>query len=348
MGYFRDNIARIEGYTPGFQPKEPGFVKLNTNENPYPPSPRVVEALRAACGDDLRKYPPPLADAFREQAADMLGVRPENIMCGFGSDDLLRIAVMATCEPGDLVAFPYPSYSLYDVLADIQGARVEVVEFPEDFSLPAGLALTGARLVMVPNPNAPSGTLIPQADLEALAGAMDGLLLIDEAYVDFSEWNCMALATRCPNVIVTRTLSKAYALAGLRFGFAVADAAIIDELTKVKDSYNVSALALAGAGAALGDQDWLAETLARIKRTRAALMGGLEELGFFCWPSQSNFVLARAPQGKSAEDIFNALFERKVLVRYFKKRRLDDCLRITVGTDQETDALLDALKQILA
>jgi len=348
MSYLRPNIDAMAGYEPGFQPKEPGFIKLNTNENPYPPSPGVIEAMRAACGEGIRKYPDPLADAFRTRAAELLGTRPECILCGFGSDDLLTIAVRAFCGEGDAMAFPCPTYSLFEVLARIQNARAVPVDFPEDYSLPPALKETGARLTLLANPNAPSGTTVPFEDVEGLARALKGVLLVDEAYVDFAEWNCLDLARTCPNVVVTRTLSKSYSFAGARFGYAVAHEDLIAGMMKVKDSYNVSAPALAGAVAAIEDQEWLARNVARIKRTRRALIEGLERLGFSCWPSQSNFVLARVPPGQDAERVFGELFRRKILVRYFKAPRLDDCLRITVGTDEEIGALLDALRAILA
>ena len=338
----------MEGYSPGFQPREAGFIKLNTNENPYPPSPRVIEAVQEACGEAIRKYPDPMADAFRTKAAEVLGTKPERILCGFGSDDLLNIAVRSFCSEGDAVAFPSPTYSLYEVLAQIQGARSVSVEFPEDYSLPAGLAEVEARLVLLANPNAPSGTMIPREDVERLAKATSGVLLVDEAYVDFADWNCLELANSCENVVVARTLSKSYSLAGLRFGYAVAHEELIDGMMKVKDSYNVSAPAIAGAAAAIADQDWLARNVERIKATRANLVRGLEELRCFCWPSQANFVLVRMPEGHGAERVYEELFRRKILVRYFKAPRLDDCLRITVGTDEEIEALLDALREILA
>ena len=347
MGYFRDNIERMSGYAPGFQPKEPDFIKLNTNENPYPPSPRAVEAMREACGESIRKYPDPVAEAFRRQAAALLGTAPERIITGFGSDDILTIAVRSFCGEGDVLACPYPSYSLYCVLAEIQGARCEVVEFPDDFSLPMRLAEVDARLVLIPNPNAPSGTLVPAEDMGRLADALDGVLLIDEAYVDFADWNCMNLVERYPNVIVSRTVSKSYSLAGLRLGFAVAHESLIEGMMKVKDSYNVSAPAIAGGAAALADQEWLRRNVGRIRATRGRLIEELERMGWRCWPSHANFVLARVPEGVQAEAVFNALFERKILVRYFKQRRLDDCLRISIGTDQEIDALLDALREII-
>ena len=347
MSYLRDNIERLEPYTPGYQPGEPGFIKLNTNENPYPPSPRVLEALRGACGEDIRKYPDPLATGFRVKAAEVLGTKPARVICGFGSDDLLNIAVRTFCGEGDVVAFPYPTYSLYEVLAQIQNVRAVSIEFPEDFSLPGGLAEARARLVMISNPNAPSGTMIEGERLAELARKIEGVLLVDEAYVDFAEWNCLELANTMPNVIVTRTLSKSHSLAGLRFGYAVASEKLVEGMMKVKDSYNVSRPALAGATAAIADQAWLAQTTARLKRTRERLVAQLKKMRFFCWPSQANFVLARVPPGKDAAQVYEELFSRKILVRYFKRRRLEDCLRISIGTDDEIDALLAAMRDIL-
>ena len=338
----------MAGYTPGFQPKEAGFIKLNTNENPFPPSPRAIERLAAVSGDQLRKYPDPLGDEFRQAAAEVLNTRPERILCGCGSDDVLTIAVRSFCGEGDTFAFPYPTYSLCEVLAQIQGARWETVEFPADFSLPEELARTGAKLVLVANPNAPSGTVVEPDRLRWLAGAIGGVLLIDEAYVDFAEQDCLKLTEEFDNVMVTRSLSKSYSLAGLRFGFAVANEVLIEGMMKVKDSYNVSGPSIATAAEAMRDQEWLRKNVSAIKANRGRLTGGLAALGFYCWPSQSNFVLTRVPEGRCAEEIYEKLYERKILVRYFKMRRLDDCLRITVGTESETDAALSALRDILA
>ena len=347
MSYFRSNIEQMGGYVPGFQPKGSGYIKLNTNENPYPPSPRALEALRQACGERLRKYPPPAADGARATIAEVFGTVPERVLCANGSDELLTLALRSFCGEGDAVAFPVPTYSLYEVLARIQGARAVQVDFPEDFSLPEGLADTGVRLALVCNPNAPSGTVVPPADLERLARSLDGVLLIDEAYVDFAEQDCLNLVGLCPNVVVTRSLSKSYSLAGLRFGFAVAQEPLIEGMMKVKDSYNVSAPAAAGAAAAILDQQWMRANAAKIKATRRRLADGLDALGFRCLPSQTNFVLARVPDGRSAATMQELLLERKILVRYFNAPRLDDSLRITVGTDQETETLLAALSEVL-
>jgi len=350
MTCFRKNIEAIEGYTPGFQPKEPGYIKLNTNESPYPPSPRVIEALRAACNEGLRKYPDPMAQAFRQKAAEVLRTRPERVLCGNGSDDVLSIALGSFCGEGDRVAFPSPTYSLYDVLVQIQGGIPVEVDFPEDYSLPEGLRDTGAKLTIVPNPNAPTGTLVPAADLSDLADALcgTGVLLIDEAYVDFAEADCLDLVQKHDNVIVARTLSKSYSLAGLRFGFAIAQEHLIEGMVKVKDSYNVDTLSIAGATAAIGDRGWLRENVGKIKATRGRLIEGLDELGFECLPSQSNFVLARVPAGRSGEQVYTRLLERKILVRYWNKPRLDNCLRISVGSDEEIATLLSALRDIVS
>jgi histidinol-phosphate aminotransferase len=348
MSYFRPNIEQMAGYEPGFQPREPGYVKLNTNESPYAPSPRVVEALKAACGEGLRKYPDPMADPLRRQAADLYGTVPERLLCGNGSDDLLNIALRSFCGEGDAVAYPSPTYSLYPTLAKLQGARGVAVPFPEDYALPAGLAETGARLTVVANPNAPTGTVLAPQRLAELAAALDGVLLVDEAYVDFAEEHCLDLVDEHANVVVLRTLSKSYSLAGLRVGLAVAQEPLIEGMTKVKDSYNLDALAIVGATAALADQEWLARNVARIKATRRRLTDGLEALGFRCYPSQANFVLARAPKPAEARSLYERLLERKILVRYFAAPRLEDCLRISVGADEEVDALLAALREILA
>lgn len=347
MSYFRADIDAMNGYTPGYQPQGKGYVKLNTNENPYPPSERVIEALREAAGPNLRKYPDPVCGAFREAAAEVLGTAPQRVLCGNGSDDLLNIALRSFCAEGDAVVFPWPTYSLYPVLARIQGARALRIDFPEDYSLPPDLASTGAPLTLLCNPNAPSGTLIPPEEVSGLADALDGVLLVDEAYVDFADANCLGLVDMHENVVVTRSLSKSYALAGLRFGYAVAQEHLIEGMMKVKDSYNVDGPAIAGATAAILDQAWLERTVGKIRKTRQHLTTELERIGLRCRPSQTNFVLARVPAPLDAAWVQEQLFERKVLVRYFDQPRLDDCLRITVGSPTDTDALLEALEEII-
>jgi len=342
MNAFRPAIRAMHGYTPGEQPQDRRYVKLNTNENPYPPSPRVAQALMQAVGAELRLYPDPVADVLRHTAAAVYDVSPEQIVVGNGSDDLLTMLVRACLGPGDRIAYPVPTYSLYDTLVALQEAEAVRLPFPSDFSLPAELGRARARLTIVCNPNSPSGTLTPTEELGRLAREVEGLLVVDEAYADFADDNALRLLRECDNVVVLRTLSKSYSLAGLRVGLAFAAPPVIAELMKVKDSYNVNRLSIVAGVAALEDQAWMQTNVARIRATRARLIAALRERGFEVADSHSNFVLARRP-GVSQRGTYEALKEGGVLVRWFGIDGLEDALRITVGTDDEVDALLAAL-----
>jgi histidinol-phosphate aminotransferase len=345
--FLRPNVRAMAGYTPGEQPRDEVFVKLNTNENPYPPSPRVLAALREALtGERLRKYPDPIGTAFREVAARLHGVEPDNILAGNGSDDLLTVVTRAFIPEGGLVVSPSPSYLLYRTMAEIQGARFQTVPFTADWRLPRPWPARRAQLTFIANPNSPSGTLVPAAELERLAHELEGPLVIDEAYVDFADEHALHLA-RLPNVIVTRTLSKSYALAGMRFGYAVAGAGLIGELIKVKDSYNCDALSLAAAAAALQDQDYLHSTRARIVATRARLTEALRGLGFDVLPSQANFVWCRRSD-RPVKPLYEELKRRRILVRYMRYEGHGDGLRVSVGTDEEIDRLLQELTRLLS
>jgi histidinol-phosphate aminotransferase len=343
----RPTVRDMHGYTPGEQPL-PGVrvVKLNTNENPYPPSPCVLDAIRSVPAHALQRYPRPMADEFRAAAARVLGVPEDAILAGNGSDDILTIVTRTFLAPGDALAYPEPTYSLYPVLARLQDARVVTVPWADGWSLPvealASLASKGARAIYLANPNAPSGTVVPVAAVEELARKFDGVLLIDEAYVDFADQNCLDLALRLPNVVVSRTLSKAYSLAGIRFGYAVARPEVVAEMVKVKDSYNCDAVSIAAAAAAIADQDYARGTWTMVRAERSRLVQGLADLGWNVLPSHANFVLATPPGGR-ARQVLAALKARGVLVRYFDTPGLDDKLRITVGTREDTDALLAAL-----
>jgi histidinol-phosphate aminotransferase len=347
MSYFRDNVAGAAGYTPGFQPKAAEVVKLNTNENPYPPSPKVMEALAAIRPEQLRRYPDPLGTTFREAAAELHGVTPHNIMCCNGGDDLLSIAVRAFCEPRRPLAYPVPTYSLYPVLAKLEDCDAIEIAFDEEFNLPAALTRTGAALTIVCNPNAPTGTCVPIEELASLARELRGVLLIDEAYVDFAEFNCASLARDFDNVIVLRTLSKGYSLAGLRFGYAIAHKDLIDGLIKVKDSYNVDAVAIALATAAIKDQAYFRQNVEKIKRERQTLTEQLRALGFAVRDSHSNFVFAQVRKG-SAADIQEQLAQRNIFVRYWNAPRISDKLRISVGVKEQNAKLIAALREIIA
>jgi len=344
---FRRNIARMQGYVPGEQPREAGFIKLNTNENPYPPSPRVRKALLAEANASLRLYPDPDATKLRRQAALTYGFDLSQVIAGNGSDDLLAMVARAFVGEGDTLCCPTPTYTLYDTLVKIQGGKVAGIPYPEDYSLPAGLAARGAKVTIVTTPNSPSGTSIPTAALADLADRLAGILVIDEAYADFAEETALSLAREKKNVIVLRTLSKSFSLAGMRVGLGFAPPAILAGMNKVRDSYNLGRLGQAAGEAALKDIGWMEKNIAKIRKTRAMLLSALPSLGFSPFPSQSNFVLAKRSRGRSAKPVYEALKRKKILVRYFDTPRLSGCLRITVGTDDEIAALLAALETML-
>jgi histidinol-phosphate aminotransferase len=347
MGYFRKNIEKVKGYEPGLQPKETDVIKLNTNENPYPPSPEVLKVLAEISPERLRKYPDPIGNEFRQAAAKINSVRCDDIMCCNGGDDLLTMAFRAFCDKNRPVAYPVPTYSLYPVLAKLQNCKAIEVAFDTEFNLPAKLSGTDAALTIVCNPNAPSGSFVSVDELASLADELSGILLVDEAYVDFAEANCTQLVTEFDNIIILRSLSKGYGLAGLRFGYAIAQPDLIKGLMKVKDSYNVDAVALTVATAAIKDQKYFTETTEKVKKARGLLIEQLRNLGFDVPQSHANFVLARCKNHK-ADIIFDKLKERRIYVRYFNLPGLDDKLRITVGTDEQNNILISALKEILS
>jgi histidinol-phosphate aminotransferase len=339
----RAAIEKMTGYTPGEQPG-PGerIIKLNTNENPLPPSPRVLEALRAIDPERLRRYPSPLSDGFRETAARVHGVAPEMVLAGNGSDEILAIAVRTFLEAGDVLAYPDPTYSLYPVLAEIGEVKVAEIPWGPGWALPAdALVASGARAIFFANPNAPSGTMVDAAAVRALAQRFSGVVLIDEAYVDFADANCLGLLD-LDNVIVTRTLSKGYSLAGLRFGYALAAPALIAQMAKVKDSYNCDALSVIAACAALEDQEHARRSWDSVRAERARLTAELTRRRFTVVPSQANFLLAAVPGGDGGA-LYRALKAKGILVRHFDKPGLRELVRITIGTPDQSDALLAAL-----
>ena len=346
---FREAIERMAPYTPGEQPR-PGqrLVKLNTNENPYPPSPGVRRAIIAEAGASLRLYPTPRADAFVAAASRLYGLPRGMILAGNGSDELLTMLFRAALGHGDRVAYALPTYSLYDTLAEIQEARVVAMPLGADYALPLeALAAEQARLTVVCSPNAPCGTAASPAALEVLARRLGrNLLAIDEAYADFAETNALALVRRHRNVIVLRTLSKSFSLAGMRLGLLFAQPPLIDNLLKVKDSYNLSRIAVAAGAQALADADWMRRNVERVKRTRAAAEERLRKMGFTVPPSSSNFVLARLA-GRDMGPVCAALRRRGVLVRHFPKSVFHDALRISIGTPAEMAVLFKALEPLI-
>lgn len=352
---FRPDVERIAGYIPGEQPQEPGWVKLNTNENPYPPSPRVVAAIQSAAAGRLNVYPDPLARRFCRVAADLFGLDSDWILPANGSDENLTILMRSFVDPGELVCYPYPSYVLYETLADIQGARCRRLRLNADFSwdhAAARPAVAEAKLVFVPNPNSPSGDRWSDEDVLAVVPPQ-GVLVLDEAYGDFADRPHRAELLQSPagrQIVITRTFSKSYSLAGIRFGFAIAHPDLIRGMRKVKDSYNCDTLAIAAAVAAIEDQDWMRRNVERIRATRNRLTGALRERGFQMTDSQANFVWVTRPAGGHRE-IYEALKRQRVLVRYmrFPEAREDggeiDGLRISIGTDEEIDRLLEAMNR---
>ncbi|WP_437675719.1 histidinol-phosphate transaminase [Sorangium sp. So ce131] len=355
MVYERDNIHRLTPYTPGEQPLVADVVKLNTNENPYPPPRAVLEAIHEVSADQLRRYPPPTAQQFRETAAKLHGLSPEQVIATNGGDELLRMAITVYCEPGGRgLGETYPTYSLYDVLAGIHGTTVSQVPLDEDWSVPEDFAAQlndrGCRLALLVNPHAPSGRLEPLDKLERVARAFRGVLLIDEAYVDFAESDAIPLldpARGLDNVLLLRTLSKGYSLAGLRFGYGLGHPRIIEALDKARDSYNTDVLSQAAAVAALRSRDEARESWKKVIAERTRLTAALAARGFTVAPSQSNFVLAAPPKGGlSAQALYRALHDRNIFVRYWDAPRIHDRLRITVGTPEQNDALLAAIADI--
>jgi histidinol-phosphate aminotransferase len=342
---FRPEIYGLAGYVPGEQPRDKRYVKLNTNENPYPPSPRVLDAIRRAATGDLRLYPDPAASELRAKAGEVYGFPPEYVLAGNGSDELLAIVLRACAGPGDRVLYPTPTYTLYETLVAIQGATADTVPFPADFRLPLErLAEQGQRLTIICNPNAPSGTLASVDEIDALARSLKGLVVIDEAYVDFASDSALRLARTHDNVLVLRTFSKSFSLCGMRVGLAFGHPDVMSQLAKVKDSYNVGRLGLVAAAAALDDYAYMQENAARVRTTRAFLSAGLQRAGFEVLPSETNFVLARR-RGENLGPLQQRLKENGVLVRYFETPALRDALRITVGTPEEVQTLLDALAE---
>jgi histidinol-phosphate aminotransferase len=289
-----------------------------------------------------------LATAFRIRAAELHGVDPDWILCGNGSDDILTIVTRAFVGTSDMIRFASPSYLLYRTLAEVQGAACDIINYNADWSLPAEFAAANdwIRLVFLANPNSPSGTMVPPESVAALADALPCPLLVDEAYVDFADTNCLALVAENEKIMVARTLSKSYALAGLRFGYLVAQPQVIRELVKVKDSYNCDALSIAGATAAIDDQAWLNETRARILATRSRMTDSLREIGFNVVDSQANFVWC-THEGTPLEPVYRALKQASVLVRYMLYPGWGDGLRITVGTDEQVDACMEQLRALV-
>lgn len=365
----RPLVRKLHAYVPGEQPKIKGLIKLNTNENPYPPSPEVLRVVKAAVDGRLRLYPNPTAERLRVKLARLHRCQPENIIVGNGSDEVLALAVRAFVEPVaaevtrrtntqsassrrrlQTVQYFTPSYSLYPVLADIHGAAKNAVPLKPDFSLPSLAELKrgkqwdfNAALTLITTPNAPSGRGYPTRKLATLCQAQRGVVVLDEAYVDFANENALNLALKHPHVLVARTFSKAYSLCFQRVGYFVGRPELIAALHKIRDSYNVNGLGQIAAEATLDDLGYYRANFRRIIATREWLNHKLTKLGFRVLPSQTNFILAKPPRF-AAKDWLLKLRERKILVRWFSAAEVSDYLRITIGTQREAVALISAVK----
>ncbi len=337
-------------YVPGEQPKMAGLIKLNTNECPYGPSPRALQAIRDATADTLRLYPDPESTALRDAIARLHRVDRSQVFVGNGSDEVLAHAFQGLLKHDAPLLFPDITYSFYPVYCGLYGIAHECVPLDEDFRVRPEDYRRTCGAIIIANPNAPTGIALSLDEIETiLRDHPDQPVVIDEAYVDFGADSAIALVGRHPNLLVVHTLSKSRALAGLRVGYAVGDAALIEALVRVKDSFNsypLDRLAEAGATAAMEDETWFRDTTARIVRSRETLVGGLERLGFQVLPSAANFVLARHPDRDGAA-LQRQLREANVLVRHFRTPRIADHLRITIGTDVECDTLLERLGTIL-
>jgi histidinol-phosphate aminotransferase len=349
MNLLRPNIANMAGYVPGFQPPDDErWIKLNTNENPYPPSPRVREEILAEVGVDgetLRKYPDPGSRRMRAAAAELYGVPVEWVIAANGSDELLNNLIRACAGEGEELGFVHPSYSYYATLAEIQGAKFRTFGLGDDLRIRDFPGCYPGKLFFLTTPNAPLGFAFPLDYIDELAQRCAGLLVVDEAYVDFAEASAMELVKKHPNVVVTRTFSKSYSLAGMRLGLAVARPEIIAALDKIRDHYHLDRLALVAATAALGDQEHLRATVAKIRTTRARFVSGLQQIGYAVIPSQANFVFATPPD-RNGKRVYEALYARKILVRHFADPVLAHGMRITIGTDAEMEATLASLRDI--
>ena len=352
--YWSDIVQQLVPYVPGEQPALAHPVKLNTNENPYPPSPRVVQAIArelGEAGETLRRYPDPLARRLRETVAAHHGLKPEQVFAGNGSDEVLAHVFQALLKHDKPLRFPDITYSFYPTYARLYDVRYEAVPVAADFSLKVDDYLGDAGCVLFPNPNAPTGRALPLADIERIVAANpSSVVVIDEAYVDFGAQSAISLIDRYPNLLVVHTASKARSLAGMRVGFAFGHASLVEALNRVKDSFNsypLDRLAQVAAQAAYEDDAYFRATCARVIASRERMTQALQRQGFDVVPSAANFIFARHP-AHDAATLAARLKDREIFVRHFKQPRIDQHLRITVGTDDECDTLVEAMRELTA
>ncbi len=350
--YWSDFVHKLVPYVPGEQPKIPNLVKLNTNENPYPPSPRAIAAMQAELGASLRRYPDPTSGALVDAVAAHFGVPRECVFVGNGSDEVLAHVFLGLFRHAEPILFPDITYSFYPVYCGLYGIDYTAVPLDESFAIRVDEYLRPNGGIIFPNPNAPTGVPLPLDDIERLVSRnVDSVVVVDEAYVDFGADSAVALTQKYPNLLVTQTLSKSRSLAGLRVGYAIGHPALIEALVRIKDSFNsypLDRLAIVGAAAAMADGDYFAQTCRAVVDSRTALVAELQALGFSVLPSAANFVFARHASCDGAE-LAQALREKAVLVRHFRSpARVAPYLRVTIGLPEENAALIAALRAILA
>ncbi len=349
MTYLRPGIAAMKGYVPGFQPDDiASWIKLNTNENSYPPSPKVVEAIIKELGTDgssLHTYPSASSGMLREVAGKLYGFDPSWVIMANGSDEVLNNLIRACAAEGEESAFVHPSYSYYATLAEIQGARVRTYGLTDDFRIANFPDRYEGKIFFLTTPNAPLGPAFSLEYIEELAQRCAGLLVLDETYADFADRDALELVKKMGNVVVTRSLSKSYALAGMRIGLAIARPGVIAALDKIRDHYNLDRLAQAACVAALLDQDYLRECCSKIRKTREWFSAELRTIGYSVIPSQGNYVFVTPPDRNGAR-VYDGLYSRKILVRHFSDPVLCHGLRISIGTQQQMERTLAVLKEI--
>lgn len=348
--FWSERIKDLVPYTPGEQPKDRAFIKLNTNENPYPPSPKVLKAIEGAAGDGLRLYPDPEATALRQAIAEYHRLKPEQVFCGNGSDEVLGLCFYAFFTPGKKVVFPDITYSFYPVYTQLFGLDYEEIPLNEDFTLPVEKFLGGNGGAVICNPNAPTGRTLPLTDIRRILDANpDVVVLVDEAYADFGAQSAAELISEYPNLVVVCTMSKSRSLAGMRIGYALGNADLIAGVNCVKNSFNsypLDRLALAAGEAAIRDVEYFEHTRHSIMQTRERTTARLRELGFRVHDSNANFIFITHPD-KSGQELQQGLRERGVLVRWFNKPRIDQYLRVSIGTEADMEQMCAACEEIL-
>ena len=347
MEYVRPTIAAMKGYVPGAQP-DPSqkYIKLNSNENPYPPSPRVKEVLQRLDCDDLRVYPDPLSLGLREKLGRLHGFSSSQIICGNGSDDILNMIVRTFAQPGEAIGFYEPTFPLYKVLGAIHGVQNLAVPVIEPYNRPPDPP-SNARVFFLANPNSPVGFLYPLSLVRRLARKVQGIFVVDEAYVEFATENALGFIREMENVIVVRTVSKSYSLAGVRLGYAIGREDLIQEMFKVKDPFNVNRLTQAVVCAALEDREYFQKNISRVVETRDWFSREARILGYQIIPSKANFIFPQPPQKGKAIKFFQTLYDRKVLTRFYDEEGLRDGVRMTIGTRGDMETTLQVMKDIL-